>query len=297
MLSAQPTSGPEIIDLQGEALAVQPVQSWVWQVSHPRSMHVSYIYGILYQVPEDYFFLPPGLDEYIAQADRLVMEVDPSTDDQEFIHRGSTPIDSTLEHLLPLRDYPDVWAFLQDSLSPVARYKLSQRYYPLLLSRQINCDYCLGHRRGTPLVSYEWYLYDAINKPLKVLNTGWTRTAWLDAYTFREQALELAESIRQRQPACETYWAMLRAYRRQDLDKVWLLAQDAPDLGDNMGRFIEARNVAWVRSLQYTLQLENLFIAVNAVQLPGEYGLLHQLRKAGFVVTPVQWTPTHSQHE
>jgi len=283
--------GLAIVDLQEAAMEVQPAQGLVWEISRPDLAHRSFVYAILYRVPEDFFFLPPGLTPCVAQADRLVMEVDPTNLDVDYLFRGEAPLDSTLDALLPERSYPDFWAFMRDSLSPVATYKLESRYAPVLLERQIMGDYCLGYRRHEELVSYEWYLNEAVRKPLKVLNTGWARTAWLDSYNYQEQAHRLRETLDRRATLCESYWALLRAYRAGDLDRVWLLAKDAPDLGDNMGRFIEARNQAWLKRLAWNLEYESLFIAVNAVQLPGENGLLHQLRKAGYTVTPLPYAP------
>lgn len=292
-LLAQPVTDERlgIVDMQAPQVQVLPTQGLVWEITHPDLAHRSYVYAILYRVPADFFFLPPGITPLIQGADRLVMEVDPANLDVDHLFRGDIPIDSTLEALLPPRDYPAFWTYLEDSLSAVAAYKLESRYAPALLERQIMSDYCLGHRRRQELISYEWYLYDVVRKPLKVLNTGWARTAWLDSYNYREQADRLRETLENRASLCETYWALLRAYRTGDLDRVWLLAKDAPDLGDNMGRFIAARNEAWLKTLSWQLAYESLFIAVNAVQLPGEAGLLHQLRKAGYTVKAVPFSP------
>ncbi|MEM7655847.1 MAG: TraB/GumN family protein [Bacteroidota bacterium] len=284
---AQTAPELDLIDLQAEEVAVVPTNSLIWEVRTPGQDQVSYIYGILFKMPAAEFFLPTGIDRLIEQTDKLVMEVDPLAHNLDHIHRGTIPLDSTLEELLPKKTFQQLNRYVKDSLSELATYKMQTRYAPLLLARQFICDYCLGFGKDQTPISYETYLAKKIKKPLKLLHTGWARTAWLDSYNFAEQTEVLMTSVDDRAIQCEVYRAMMRAYRRQNLDQMWLLSKDAPDMGDNGSRFIEARNQSWVESLVWSLKVENLFIAVNAVQLPGEYGLLHLLRKAGFQVNPV----------
>jgi hypothetical protein len=289
VLKAQeyPPQQLEVRDMQADAVPVQPSISLVWQVKSPHAARPSYVFAILYKVPQSYFFLPEGLTPYAESCDRLVMEVNPADENLDFLYRGTLPIDSTLQMLLTRKEYEMLYGFFRDSLSEVANYKLDARYSPLLLSRQMLCDYCLGHRPGAEPVSYEFYLYNAIRKPLKVLSTGLMRNAYLDSYSLQEQVGLLMQNYYARGLLCERYRGIMRAYRDQDLDRLWVLAQGAPDLGDNLGNLIEARNQEWMRTLSWMMQSESLFIAVHAVQLPGEYGLLHLLRKAGFEVRPV----------
>lgn len=291
MLRAQDPQRPvQIVDLHGSGLQVAPARSLVWEISGNQLPRPSYVFAILHQVPDDYFFLPENITPLISACDRLVMEIHPEDFASDALYRSSVPLDSTLDRLLPRKDYEALSTFVRDSLSALAAYKLERRYAPALIARQVICDYCLGFKTGQEPVSYEYYLYQAVRKPLKVLSTGWTRHASLESYTLQEQTELLMHTFRQRQAQCETYHAILRAYREQDLDRIWLLAKDAPDLGDNMNRYIDARNREWIKQLMWNMQYESLFIAVHAVQLPGEYGLLHLLRKAGFEVRPVSLT-------
>ncbi|MEO1449063.1 MAG: TraB/GumN family protein [Bacteroidota bacterium] len=279
---------PVIEDLHAEPIEVQQTPSILWKVEGRDLSEPSYVYAILYKVPDDYFFLPAELSGIVSNVSQLVMEVDPMDIEVDHLHRGATPLDSTLEALMPKRRYEALETFIKDSLSQIARYKLESRYAPLVLMRQLFADYCVGWHRGHQPIAYEVYLARAVELPLKTLNTGWTRTAWLDGYDFAEQANMLQDAMDRRQYLCENYWAMLRAYRSQDLDRLWILCKDVPDLGDNMNQFIEARNAEWMERLPELLRRNSSLVAVNAAQLPGEYGLLHQLRKAGYTVEPIQ---------
>ena len=177
--------------------------------------------------------------------------------------------------------------FFQDSLSALTRYKLAQRYKPILVNQQMMQDIVLGYRGSGSPICYEQYLASSSKKPIKVLGAEWTRAAWLDAMSIKEQTNILVNSYRDRHRLKAMYEELMRAYRRQDLDAVQYLSDKIPDLGGGTGKLVEAKNMAWIQPLEWHMQKESLFIAVNAAQLPGEVGLLHMLRKRGYSVTPV----------
>ncbi|WNJ18567.1 TraB/GumN family protein [Pontibacter sp. G13] len=274
-------------DLQQTELAVQPSNAILWQIDRGDLVRPSYIMGIIRLMPHDHFFLPPTLSQYLNTTDKLVMEIDPLEGDVAHLHRGNLPIDSTLDIILPKKQLETISTFFTDSLSPSAYEALLDRYSPNQVTRIMMTDYCLGWESGREPVNVELYLRNAIEKPFKGLNTFWARTNWNDSHSIQRQVDNFVGQFNHRKTSCQYYDAMLNAYRKQDLDLVALLSKSAPDLGDNMGRKVVERNDEWLSSLIWHLQYESLFIAVQAPQLPGEDGLLHRLRKAGFTVTPI----------
>lgn len=292
-LQAQPpvrddAGSPTIRDMQQPRnQQVLPAQALIWEVQRSDMLKPSYVYAILYKVPHDWFFLPPGLSPIVESTDRLMLETDPNFRDRDVLYRGAVPIDSTLDALLPRRQYQEVNLFFQDSLSALSRYKLESRYKPILVAQQMMQDYCLGYIQDNEPFCYEQYLAKVVKKPMKILGSEWTRTPWLDAMSIKQQTDILLEAYEDRQRLKAHYEQVMRAYRRQDLDAVAYLAERGPDMGGGTGRLIEAKNNAWIQTIEWHLQKESLFIAVNAAQLPGEFGLLHMLRVKGYTVTPV----------
>ena len=281
----------EVTDLQASTappIRVLPSQSLIWEISGNGLQKPSYIYAIMSKVPEDFFFLPSGLDPLIQQADKWMMEVNPMELDVDHLYRGGVPIDSSLTHLLSRKSYASLEKFVKDSLSVLSSYKLDNRYSPVLLAQQFLCDYCLGFRYGDEPIDYERYLYLAIGekKPLKTIEGDWSRITRTDGLSYKTQAEFLEQSLKSRKKLCKNYKEMLLAYRASNLDQVWLLAHNSPELGDYSNHMKEARTEAWLKSISWLMKYESLFMAIQAPILPGEYGLLHQLRKAGFVVKP-----------
>ena len=267
---------------------VKPVDAWLWQVSHPYRDKVSYLYAILPELPGGTYALPKWVRVRAAMTEKLVLAIDPESPPRDLIHRVEVPLDSTLDRLLPVRDYQAISRWVNDSLSELSQYKLEARYPSSVLARQFLNDYCLNPRQAPASELVEYQLKQALSLPLDVVGTGWTRIAWLDSYDLMDQAWHLTRVFEKRQVQCEVYQAMIRAYLQADIDRVWLLSQSAPDMGYNVGRLLSARNEAWMRYLQLNLPYQSLFAAVNAAQLPGEYGLLQQLREAGYRIEAVR---------
>ncbi len=277
----------EVVDLLAQPIRVLPVNHVLWEITGPRLQRPSYLYGILYKVPTNAFYLHPGLSHIVNQVDRLIMEVHPAEMDRDHLYRGTVPMDSTLDALLSRREYAALQGFVRDSLSAVSLYKFMRRYQPLLLSQQFMCDYCLGFKEGNEPIDYEQYLYQVVNLPLTPLTNGWAREAWMDTYGYKEQTNLMMQTLANKRRLCLNFHELLRAYWNQDLERVWQLSHDIPEFGSNTSSLVEARNAEWITKLPSLMERERVLISVHAVQLPGEYGLVHMLRKAGYQLRPI----------
>ena len=125
-------------------------------------------------------------------------------------------------------------------------------------------------------------------KAFQSLDISWARIFKDDSYTLSKQSDFLLYTLDNRKNYCENYWQLQWAYRKGDLDQVWLKYRELPALANQAVYLPEARIDAWLKSVVWQMRYESLFMAVQAFLLPGEYGLLHQLRKLGFTVKP--WT-------
>lgn len=79
-------------------------------------------------------------------------------------------------------------------------------------------------------------------------------------------------------------------YTSQDLDGLWALMND-PMLGSTPAeteRLIYSRNDDWMTRIPSLIAEKPIMFVVGAGHLPGERGLIAQLKKAGYEVTPVK---------
>ena len=91
----------------------------------------------------------------------------------------------------------------------------------------------------------------------------------------------------------DLYEQILAAYLERDLAAIMRLNEESQAKGDreleeHLGRaLIDDRNVRMVERMQPQLRRGRAFIAVGALHLPGEAGILQLLAKRGYTVTPV----------
>ena len=80
---------------------------------------------------------------------------------------------------------------------------------------------------------------------------------------------------------------LIRCYQRADLDSIWLLLQDE-EAGVMLNEdLIRSRNYRMVERIIPLLRQQPTFIAIGSGHLPGEEGVIAQLRKEGYIVEPV----------
>ena len=275
--------------MQTPPLRVLPSQAILWEINGNGLERPSYIYAVLPRISSEFFFLPPGLNTLIEKSDKWMMEVNPSELDFDYLYRGEIPVDSTLGNMIPRKKYAELTRFVEDSLSTLARYKLNNRYAPALLAQQFISDYCLGFKLGDEPINYETYLFNVIprNKPFQSLDIAWTRIFKEENYSLIDQTTFLLYTLENRKYFCDKFKQLQWAYRHGDLDQVWLQIKQLPELANQATSYPGARVDAWLKSIVWQMRYESLFMAIQAPLLPGEYGLLHQLRKLGFTVRPV----------
>jgi uncharacterized protein YbaP (TraB family) len=89
------------------------------------------------------------------------------------------------------------------------------------------------------------------------------------------------------------YQQMLSAYINGDLEKLVSIADSQQPSDRRLAKLINSRliferNQRMFNRMQKQLQAGNTFIAVGALHLPGEQGLLNKLRMAGYRVTRIK---------
>jgi uncharacterized protein YbaP (TraB family) len=130
-------------------------------------------------------------------------------------------------------------------------------------------------------------------KPAHGLESAAEQFAIFDALSGEEQLAYLKDTL-ESLPQMERMFAELhQAYLDRDLTRLQRLADRYSDLGDPaltdkvMDRLVARRNRIMVERMAEHLAAGGAFIAVGALHLPGEQGILTLLRRKGYRVTPV----------
>jgi uncharacterized protein YbaP (TraB family) len=105
--------------------------------------------------------------------------------------------------------------------------------------------------------------------------------------TMQRQAAMLLEAINEDEGLKKMIGTMNRAYISQNLDELQELMYGSTYQPQEMKALLDDRNNNWMQQLPQLMKEQSLFVAVGALHLVGETGLINQLRKMGYIVTPV----------
>ena len=102
------------------------------------------------------------------------------------------------------------------------------------------------------------------------------------------QAEELVNMLKEPTKSIEHTKALSEAYIRQDLKAMYDLSMEDESHPEFMEALIDRRNTDWLSKLPAIFQQGSTFVAVGALHLAGDKGVIAGLRKAGYTVTPIE---------
>lgn len=136
--------------------------------------------------------------------------------------------------------------------------------------------------------------YDATqrSKPTYGLETMQEQIAVFNGMSLDDQVVLLRDAVQKHQLTQGAMEELTRAYLKRDLGALLALNEklkpnDARIYADMMDRLLVRRNAIMAERMRVRLKEGNAFVAVGALHLPGETGLLRLLSAAGYHVTRV----------
>ncbi|MEJ1238636.1 TraB/GumN family protein [Chryseolinea sp. T2] len=202
---------------------------------------------------------------------------------------------TTLDKLLSPEDYKaiDIW-FKELSGMELERFNsmnpatiqnlmmvmLQQKYYPS------------SEGGSEPMDLYFQRLAKSQGKQLKGLeNLDVQINALFKQFPIERQAEMLADFVRNKDRALAELKQMNASYRSGDLRKLESLLAEQNYTKSESAILLDDRNMQWMESLPGMLRQQPTFVAVGALHLAGEKGLVSLLRKAGYTVTSIPTNP------
>jgi uncharacterized protein YbaP (TraB family) len=77
-------------------------------------------------------------------------------------------------------------------------------------------------------------------------------------------------------------------YKSQDLDALYQLMVESPEMMDSQELLLDRRNRNWIPIMEPAMKKASTFFAVGAGHLGGSQGVLELLRKQGYKVKAIQ---------
>lgn len=261
----------------------------------------SYIFGTHHLAPLSVIDSIPGCREAFKAADQVVGEIDMTIDQMTLATKMQpymmAPADSTLskvftpEELKIVGDEFEKWAPM-----PGMNVQMLDMMRPMVVTTMISVGMVQKELPNyNPTEQLDTYFQGdakARGKEIKGLETPEFQAELLYCKVpIAEQAKALLELAKDPKDSMEKSKKLNELYLAQDIEGLMALTNESDNSSDEsafMEALVNMRNANWVKELPDIMKERPSFIAVGALHLPGENGVIEGLRKAGYTVTPIK---------
>lgn len=257
----------------------------LWKIEHA-GQAPSFLFGTIHLADPRVTSLPAPVMQRFDQADSFTMEV--VVDESAMTQMKQTMFfqdERTLEGVLGAARYQKVKRALARHGTPLAHEPSKQKPWvvatTLAVPPQTNfLDLKLQARAIEQ------------RKPLHALESMQEQLSIFDDLSLSDQIALVDDALAQHPQLAQRIEEMVRAYVARDLDEIRAIGDRDPladaDLQERvMHRLVVERNRRMLERMRPRLAEGNAFIAVGALHLPGENGLLQLLEQAGYNVHAV----------
>lgn len=276
--------------LQARDAGAAPVaeQGLLWQISSPASGKTSYLFGTIHSEDPRVTTLAPPVQSAFDRSSRYVMEIIP---DQASMAVASQAMlldqGSSLRALVGGALFNRTARILRELGVPGEAADRFKPWAAMVIMSMPKME------TGQVL---DLMLYSAALQAGKAqagLESALEQLTIFDSLPLAEQKVLLEETVAL-YPQMQTMLEQMHvAYLSRDLTKLAALSDQYGNMGDARlaskinNALVDQRNQRMAERMEIYLREGGAFVAVGALHLPGEQGLLQLLRKRGYVVTAI----------
>lgn len=222
------------------------------------------------------------------------MTVNPMTLQMKMQPYMVAPEDSTLSVVIPADKYAEVdEVFRKYAPMPGLTLAMFDAMKPMVVQSTISVGIVAsqleGYNQGEQLDTYFQTEGAKAGKKILGLETPEQQAQLLfSTYPILTQVDNLIELIENPEKMIEISRQLNDSYASQDLSALYNLSVETDDNSEMMMKLLDERNADWLTRLPAIISETPSFIAVGALHLPGEKGILQGLRNLGYTVTPLK---------
>ena len=271
-------SAPSIVHAQENSL--------LWEISGNGLKESSYLFGTIHMIGKNDFFVRDEVDSVFSKCNQVAFEID--LDDVAQLNSMQAwlnlPEDLTMDAIIPPDQYNKIKIFFADSMGLDIKDFNTQK--PFALYQQF-----LYGLEKSEQESYEiYFLMKCISSQKTVVGLEPISDEFrvMDNISYEEQIRWVIEGIDSINAYRSDFKELIHAYQEEDLNKLKLMLKEDPVvMGEFEDALLDQRNQKWIAEILKLTEQMPTFIAVGAMHLPGENGLISLLREKGFTVKPI----------
>ncbi|HOH55269.1 MAG TPA: TraB/GumN family protein [Paludibacteraceae bacterium] len=268
----------------------------LWKISGHGLKKPSYLFGTHHLVPLAFLDSIPGLYKAFNASETVVGEMAVNNIDatSKIQKAAIMPAHLTIKDLLDEKQYQCV----DSALKSVLRFGLNEMSVlnPTIILTLYQAELykkMISYTDETAADSYFQIVAEEKGKNIIGLETLDKQMEILFGNgSLKRQAEILASSVLQTDSMMQEIVLMNSLYKKGDLQGLYSLSKrknSAADMTDDEYiKLVDERNFEWLKQLPQLMKNSSCFIAVGALHLAGENGLVEQLRKMGYKVKPIE---------
>lgn len=256
----------------------------LWRVHKPKHPE-SYLFGTIHVNDKRVKKLSKKVKKRFNESKTLCLEIIPDRETQVGIGLAMLlPADKSLDVILGESLFNRLsLALHKKGVTPVESVHLKPWAAMIVLSRPLS--------RGGLALDEQLYLWGQHQyKKLCGLETLKEQLSVFDELAMEDQVILLTDTLNHMDVIEELNEQLIQAYLSGNLDEIYrrsldMEGSDTPLSKRLREKLIDERNHLMLERMIPVLETGKAFVAVGALHLPGKNGLLHLLRKRGYVVT------------
>lgn len=287
-IAASCGSGSEAQKNDGEALE----NALLWKVAHGDNQP-SYLFGTLHIMKSGYLDNWSKVKSAYEESEKVIVET--VIDSSKMMQLGQMMAmkGNILRDYVDSNEYEQIKNYasgkVQYRMSTLERFKPMQIMMMLAMAEYRKISSPLQKAEGIEVDQYFARNAKEAGKEVIPLEDMLEQGELLyNKKSNSEQADMLVNYVEEAKSMEETARSLIKAYRNQNLNKFKTLYEKDQELLKGMAYLVDDRNQNWIKTAKTEFEEGGTFMAVGAMHLPGEKGLIRLLREAGFEVTPME---------
>lgn len=275
-----------LLALAWPALAQPSYQGLLWQVE--KGGHSSYLFGTIHSDDARVTRLPAPVLKALQQSKRVYTEMDMDVASMMVLSAAMIlPEGESLSDHVPAELIGKVEAAMNERGIPP---ELTQRFQPWAVMVTLNMPEQDSGQFVDLVVIEQAKRADILHIGLETVQE---QLELFEGMSRQEQLTMLEDTVKHLDELDEMFEQMLQAYLARDLDALMRISEESmtgldPEMVQRfMQKILYDRNQRMVKRMMPGLRQESIFVAVGALHLPGEGGMIDLLRKQGYKVSPV----------
>jgi len=269
----------------------QAQNSILYEVSGNGLTQPSYIFGTIHILNQSYIDSFPVINQKFSECKQMIGEIKFDSTTQIKMASAGLLQGTTLKKVLSKKLYSDADSFLK-SLAPGYSLSLFDNYNPMIVNvtlLQLMIAKYQPSKSGDMIMDL-YFQSKAKKTGMQVLgfeSIDDQINALFNQFSIERQAELLEIVVNDQNKQIADLHKMITLYRNYQLDELASLMNDETYKISEIKILVSDRNNAWLKQLPEMMKSAPSFVAVGAMHLAGEDGLINQLKKMGYTVTPI----------